>query len=296
MKVSFIYAHEGEEWSTPLSLIKEFYSRGWETEIVTIGSNRTGIYTDENLKNWIRSTPHTDIVIHMDFGRFDSFYLNKQHLSKAFWVMECGDDPQNFEKNLNKTYKFDYMFTPDHDCYLKYKALYNDRVDWITHFADTNVQYHMKVPIDYIAVTTRGMGGSFFLDSLTQHANGSIGNKNGLMGIDHTKFLNSGMMVIQNSRYGEITRRIFEGMACGKIVITDRLNESKKLHELFIENEEIVFYDDLTDCINKINYYYDNNYEREKIAFNGMKKTLANHTQKNVVDKIIDKWKSYQLV
>ncbi len=47
-------------------------------------------------------------------------------------------------------------------------------------------------------------------------------------------------MVIQNSRWGEVTRRIFEGMACGKLVLCDRLNESKKLHELIIEGEDYI--------------------------------------------------------
>ena len=62
-------------------------------------------------------------------------------------------------------------------------------------------------------------------------------------------------MVVQNSRWGEVTRRIFEGMACGKMVLCDRLHENKKLHELFIDGEDIVFYDDIVDCINKMNKY-----------------------------------------
>ena len=40
MKITFIYAYDGEKWSTPMSLVKEFQLRGWETEIVSIGSNR----------------------------------------------------------------------------------------------------------------------------------------------------------------------------------------------------------------------------------------------------------------
>ena len=39
MKITFIYAYEkGEIWSTPLSIINEFKNRGWDTEIVSIGS------------------------------------------------------------------------------------------------------------------------------------------------------------------------------------------------------------------------------------------------------------------
>ena len=82
---------------------------------------------------------------------------------------------------------------------------------------------------------------------------------------EHTDFLNQGLMVIQNSRWGEITRRIFEGMTCGKMVICDRLEKSKKLDELFVDGEDIVYYDDIFDCVEKINYYRENEEERERI-------------------------------
>jgi spore maturation protein CgeB len=104
-------------------------------------------------------------------------------------------------------------------------------------------------------------------------------------------------MVIQNSRWGEITRRIFEGMACKKLVLTDRLNESKKLDELFEEGKEIVFYDDLEDCINKLNYYHENEEERNEISNNGYNKVVHNYTQVQVVDKLLEKfeeWKNSQ--
>ncbi len=101
-------------------------------------------------------------------------------------------------------------------------------------------------------------------------------------------------MVLQNSRWGEITRRIFEGMACKKLVLCDRLAESKKLHELFIEGKDIIFYNNIVDCINKLNYYQENSEEREKIAENGYNKVLQNHTQKQRVEFIIEKYKNWK--
>jgi hypothetical protein len=86
--VTFIYAYEPSEiWSTPLSLVREFESRGWTTNIITIGSNRTGVYHDRNLREWVESKPQTDLVIFMDWGRFDSPYLNKD-LVPAIWMPE----------------------------------------------------------------------------------------------------------------------------------------------------------------------------------------------------------------
>jgi spore maturation protein CgeB len=140
------------------------------------------------------------------------------------------------------------------------------------------------------------LGGSQFLDYLTSWAEGAIGNRNGMGPKEHTEFLNSGLMVIQNSRWKEVTRRLFEGMACGKMVITDRLPIDTKLHEIFIDGQDIVYYDDMFDCIEKMNYYNEHEEERERIAYNGLQKVLNNYTQIQVVDKLIEKWKNYQSV
>jgi spore maturation protein CgeB len=112
--------------------------------------------------------------------------------------------------------------------------------------------------------------------------------------VEHTKFLNSGLMVIQNSRWKEITRRIFEGMACGKMVLTDNLPTETGLRDIFIDGEDIVYYDDMFDCIEKMNYYNENEEERERIAHNGMMKVLHNYTQIQVVDKLIKKYELWK--
>lgn len=292
MKITFIYAHENEEWSTPMALINQFKTIGWDVDIVSIGSNRTGNYNDVELKRWIDSVPNTDLVLFMDWGRFDSPYLNKD-LVPAFWIQESGDDPQNFERNYPKSNRFHLTITPDHDSYLEYKKR-GINAEWITHFADTNVQYPLSIKPEYVAVTTRGRGGSAFLDQLTDWSDGAIGNKNGMGPKEHTEFLNKGLIVIQNSRWKEITRRIFEAMACKKMVITDRLPENKKLNEIFIENESIVYYDSMEECIEKINYYHEHEDERNAIANSGYEIVLNRYTQVQVVDKLISLYKKWK--
>jgi hypothetical protein len=278
MKITFIYDYkDGEQWSTPLALLNEFKEREWETQIIKTN--------DTDLKNWVDSKPQTDIVLFMDWGRFDSQYLNKD-LVPAFWIQESGDDPQNFERNSPKANRFHFTITPDKQCAEAYIKM-GINSEWINHFADTAIQFPMNLEPQYVAVTTRGIGNSTFLDYLTEWAEGVVGNRNGLGPKEHTEFLNSGLMVIQNSRWKEITRRIFEGMACGKLVITDRLVEETGLSEMFIEGEDIIYYDAMFDCIDKMNYYNENEEERERIAHNGMMKVLHNYTQIQVVDKLI---------
>ena len=286
MKITFIYAYDGEEWSTPMAIVKEFQLRGWQTEIISIGSNKTGSYHDLKLQRWLELKPKTDVVMFLDWGRFDSPYLDKALLPSAFWIQESGDDPQNFERNFPKSNRFHYTITPSKESAEEYKKR-GINAEWINHFADTMVQFPMNIEPKYVAVTTRGYGNSEFLDYLTNWAEGAVGNKNGMGAKEHTEFLNSGLMVIQNSRWGEITRRIFEGMACGKLVLTDKLAPETGLRDMFIDGEDIVYYNDMFDCIEKMNYYNENEEERERIAHNGMMKVLHNYTQIQIVDKLI---------
>jgi len=294
MKITFIYAYENEDWSTPLALAEEFDDRGWDVGIVSIGSNRTQQYFDDNIKEWLDEKDDSDIVLFMDWGRFDSPLLDKEKLPSAFWVQESGDDPQNFERNFPKSERFHMTLSPDADSAEEYKSK-GINAYWWTHFADTAVQFPIEdVEPSFVAVTSRGVGGSQFLDTLTVHSNGAVANKNGMGPEEHTAFLNSGQMVIQNSRWGEVTRRIFEGMACGKMVLCDRLDKSKKLDELFEDGKDIVYYDDIIDCIYKMNNYSGNDAERERIAANGYNKVMENHTQKQRVEFIINKYKEWK--
>jgi hypothetical protein len=287
MKITFIYDYkDGETWSTPMALLNEFKERGWETQIVKTN--------DIDLKNWVDSKPQTDIVLFMDWGRFDSQYLNKD-LVPAFWIQESGDDPQNFERNYPKANRFHYTITPDKQSSQEYRNR-GINAEWVNHFADTAVQFPLNIEPQYVAVTTRGYGNSEFLDYLTRWAEGGIGNKNGLDAKEHTEFLNTGLMVVQNSRWKEITRRIFEGMACGKLVLTDNLPPETGLRNIFIEGEDIVYYDDMFDCIEKMNYYNENEEERERIAHNGMMKVLHNYTQIQVVDRLITEFNNFKKI
>jgi hypothetical protein len=295
MRVTFLYAYEWKEtWSTPYSLILAFQDKGWEVDIVSIGSNKTGIYTDYPIQSWLKTKPETDIVLFLDWGRFDSPFLNKELLPNSFWIQESGDDPQNYLNNSGKSNRFHLTFTPDWDSYLKYKEKGTNCI-WRTHWCCPRTQFPLDITPEYTAVSTRGHGSSPILDSLTKYGEGSFGNKNGMESKEHTEFLNSGLMVIQHSRWGEITRRIFEGMACRKLVLTDRLNNSKKLQELFEEGKEIIFYDSLEDLVNKIHYYTEHEDQREQIATAGMNKVLKYHTSDVVVEQLINeynKWKN----
>ena len=302
-KVAFIFAHRTTDvWSTPLAVVNEFKRIGCETSIYSLFDVYDN-YVDSGISLLIEHNNsgkfRPDIIIYMDWGRFDSPLLDKKYIPNAFWIMESGDDPQNFERNSTKAHKFDLVLTPAHDSYLKYTSRgYNTL--WWTHFADStiHVPYNGFTPFDDLPKvrSTRGPGGSHLMDHLSSIMPDKFINRNGLSGYEYGDFLNSGFIVFQHSRWQEITRRIFEGMACGKLVITDKLPDYTMIDELFTENEDIVYYSNVSECISKINYYIseEGKVEALKIAENGFNKVINNHTQVQRVESIIKKYSEWK--
>ena len=69
-----------------------------------------------------------------------------------------------------------------------------------------------------------------------------------------------------------IPLRCFDIMGMGGFLLS---NYQPELSELFINGEELVMYESISDLLNKISYYLDHEEERLSIAANGQKKVLS---------------------
>ncbi len=288
-KIAFVYEYGEESWSTPQSLINEFTSRGHfvcRFHLTKFNDFLQGLIEND-----------FDILITMDWKGIDFPQEIHNRIPKScFKIRECADTPQNFEAHLPHIVNYNMLLTPDFISHEKYNSLGVPCI-WFNHFADTRIHkiYDTQDTMPPVR-STRGQGGSQIMDYVSSLMPDKFVNKNGLIGPEYGQFLSNGKIVLQHSRWGEITRRIFEGMACGKLVITDRLSENTRIGELFEEGKEIVFYDDVPDLISKINYYLcpEGERGREYIATNSYNKVITSHTQVNRVDSIINsynKWK-----
>lgn len=72
-----------------------------------------------------------------------------------------------------------------------------------------------------------------------------------------------------------IPLRAFEIMGSGGFLLT---NYQEDMLEYFVPDEDFVYYTDYQDLIRKIDYYLENEEERERIARNGYEKVKKNHT------------------
>lgn len=93
-------------------------------------------------------------------------------------------------------------------------------------------------------------------------------------------------IVFNCSIAGDVNMRIFEGTACGALVLTDAT--SNGLGELFEIGREIVVYRDDVDLLEKIAYYLAHEEEREAIARAGQRRTLREHTYLHRMERLIE--------
>jgi hypothetical protein len=297
MKIAMLYAAwDGEGWSTPIGVHRELIRRGHEVELFNLYHNNGEIMPGKNARIYsadcLNQLNHQmkngfykpDVVFQMDYGMFDAPQLDKQWFPGTTWIMEAGDEPQSHRMNWQKAHKFHAVLTPDYPCVERYNAA-GIYAEWWTHHADEYVfKPYADVQEEFDCVTT--CGGRRVTAEVQKALGEAFNNKRYFFGEDHARRLNMGKMVFQCSQHGEITRRVFEGMACGKMVITDRLPAETRIEDLFQDGRDIVYYDNAKDAIEKIKYYATHDEERQRIAQNGFLKVLENHSVTKRVDQL----------
>ncbi len=87
-----------------------------------------------------------------------------------------------------------------------------------------------------------------------------------------------------------VNMRMYEATGMGTLLLTD----GKGKNQLFADNE-VVYYENLDDAIEKAHYYLHpkNENERLKIAQAGQKRTLENYNTKNIVKNMLEHFEKY---
>ena len=83
-------------------------------------------------------------------------------------------------------------------------------------------------------------------------------------------------IVFNASINGDLNMRVFEALASGALLVTDRI--ANGLNDLFQENIHYVGYTTIEEAIEKVSYYLEHKSERELIARQGYDWVLQHHT------------------
>lgn len=299
MRIAMLYAsweNFGEKWSTPMGIKNEFIGRGHEVKVYNLYHNdgdflpkrKERSYSNESINRLMAEVRNggykPDVIFLMDYGPWDAIQFDKQYFPGVILVNEAGDEPQSHRSMWCKAPKVHVTLSPDWQCVEHYRQ-FGYAAEFWTHHADQRLFYpRPEINEEFDCVTTCGPRGGGLTEKIKAELGPQFNNERYFYDEEHAKRLCKGKMVFQCSQYKEITRRIFEGMACGKMVITDRLPVETKIQELFVDGEDIVYYSDAEEAIEKIRYYASHDEERLRIASNGYQKVMAHHTAAKRVD------------
>lgn len=210
--------------------------------------------------------------------------LGNINIIKILWV---NDSHQFLELMINKAKDFDHVFVSMKDDLHSF----GDNASWLPGAAsrDVAIDYHLTRKYDLTFIGS--------LDSVHQNRVDylkrlsfyfpQINIKTKIYLESMARELSSSKIVFNMSLNKDLNYRVFESMACGALLITDRINNG--LCELFIENFDIVIYDSFDDLKFKIEYYLKNSEERERIAKSGQFKVLKYHLVDNRIIDVLNK-------
>ncbi len=102
-----------------------------------------------------------------------------------------------------------------------------------------------------------------------------------------------GRLAFNHCAVFDVNMRIFEAMAMGRPVMTNRDSAYNGLFDLFTDGEHLIVYDNEDDIVEKAGYYLAHADEREAIARTGYETVLANHTYLHRVDTILETMKQH---
>lgn len=293
MKIAIVACYNQDVWTSHTGFINDFTRLGHEVSIFSLLDINKKL--DFSVLDKLMSLrDNFDLILTFGHGQvYDKRLFYKNFKCPVF--AELGDDPQQFPNNIKCAELYDVLLTPDLPTLYKYKAAGWENTYWWTHCYDSSI----FKPYSEVEVTTdvvTGMneyGRRVKLLNLLKSQSKDIGKFDFVNKVNNTdiiayaKHMCSGDIVFNCSNYGEITRRIYEAMACGKFVLTDKISENTGIYRHFADGVHFVTYNNPEDLISKIEHYLDNDDERETIAANGLK-AVQDHSSMSRVMQLIE--------
>jgi len=219
-------------------------------------------------------------ILISDYGPWPGAGWKKQNFPNTMLVYEAGDEPQSMYSHMFKIMNADLVLTPDARNASIYKDAFKKACLWWPQFAMKSVyDRNFNVKPESICVTSCGEDRGPTTHHMKHMLGDSFINRRVWESpAAHAEFLSSGTIVFQESTHKEITRRVMEGAALGRLVLADRPSEGTQYSKLFVEDKEVIWYDSKEDAVDKAKYFLAHPQEALEIGDNARKRVLMHHT------------------
>lgn len=104
---------------------------------------------------------------------------------------------------------------------------------------------------------------------------------------DMASIYSSSRIVFNRSVSNDVNMRVFEALCSGSLLLTNDLSSNGQ-GELFRDGDHLITYRNREDLLNKLEYYLQNEHQREQIALAGRAEVLARHTYRHRMEAILE--------
>jgi spore maturation protein CgeB len=224
------------------------------------------------------------VLVPLDFSELD--------IPTAFYAM----DPYSYKmQHVRRTHveSYDHVFVTQKDDVQFYKEAGCAETIWLPLAADPDIHRPMAMrevyDLCFVGTPRPGSQRQRFLNEVKKKLEGRHTYFGGAFLRDMVRIHNSSKTILNRSNQGDLTMRVFEALACGRLLFTDRI--SNGLQDLFTDKRHLLIYDDLDDFVELFEHYVDRDDERARIGHEGQKEVNAKHTYDQRVDEILKAFK-----
>lgn len=250
---------------------------------------RLGVRIPIDLSKWIPPgiNKKIDLFLVVDPIRLP-FNLKSFRGITAYYAID-GNNPLTFDGHFRfaKVDEYDYVFVASKNDPERYRKRGCKNVYWLPLACDPDFHKRYIVPLRYDVcfVGEVEWQGRKIIKGIDYDARKRLINLlkrkfNTYVGKhylhDMALTYSQSKIVFNMVKLDGLNMRIFEALGCGRLLVTNRVDNGVK--DLFIDRKELVLYNDANDLISLIQYYLDNEDERENIAQRGQEKVYAKHT------------------
>ncbi len=109
----------------------------------------------------------------------------------------------------------------------------------------------------------------------------------GCYGADYRQAICSGRLTFNHAAVNDLNMRIFEALAMGVPLLTNRSSDVNGLSDLFRDKEHLIIYHDEADLFSQVAHYLANPEEARALGEAGYREVLARHTYAHRVQEIL---------
>jgi hypothetical protein len=283
----FFLCYRFRPWATGLYFERAFKL---EHELFFVGSGfgtRPGYPGNQDLSSLVESGfPPPDLVVLIDpAGDFFPRGLEKMPCPTAVYLI---DVHRHLRSREVLAPLFDYVFVAQKDYVDHFRRLGNPQVYWLPLACDTELHGRRS----RTKIWDIGFVGQVHSPARARRL-GELAERFRLNDYrrrypkeEIAEIYSQSRIVFNSSIDGDLNMRVFEALASGSMLVTDRIENGQA--ELFQDRVHLVEYSDDRDLLSQVEYYLERDEERERIARAGFERVMAQHTYAHRCQSILD--------